>query len=100
MIFLKKHSDTNYIIRLHVKPNSKNQKVEDNGEFLKISLNSKPTQNKANNELINLLKKKLNLSKNQIRIISGLKSSKKLVKISFIEKMDEEDIIKKLINDY
>jgi len=59
MNFLKKHSDTNYIIRLHVKPNSKNQKVKDTGEFLTISLCSKPIQNKANKELINLLIKKL-----------------------------------------
>ena len=55
-------------------------------------------KNKANNELINLLKKKLTLAANQIKIISGLKNSRKIIKLTYIENVNEKDISKKLLN--
>lgn len=98
MNFLQKNSDTNYIISLHVKTNSKSQKIVNNGDFLTFYLNSEPKQNKANRELVNLIKKKLNISSNQIRIISGLKSSDKLIRITFLKNTDALGVISKLIN--
>ncbi len=99
MKFLEKLSNKKYLIKLHVKPNSKSQKIIKNDEFLTISLLSKPCQNRANKELINLLRNKLKLSSSQIQIISGSKSSKKLVKITFLERIEERDLIRKLLND-
>ncbi|MFX0039441.1 MAG: DUF167 domain-containing protein [Promethearchaeota archaeon] len=98
MKFIEKHSETIYIINVNVKTNCKNQKVVHNGNFLTISLRSKPIQNKANKELINLLKGRLNISSNQIQIISGSKSRDKVIKLNFLEKIKEHEIIKKLID--
>ena len=96
MNFLEKLSESIYIIRLNVKTNSKTQKMVNNEEFLTIFLNSKPIQNKANKELINLLKKKLKISSNQIQIISGSTSKEKLIKISFLKKIEKEELISRL----
>ena len=97
MKFLEKISDNNYLIHLTVKTNSNRQKVINNREKLMIFLKSKPIQNKANKELISLLKRKLKLSSNQIRIVSGPKSRDKLINITFLEKIEEKELLKKLL---
>ena len=99
MKFLKKYSDSTFVIKTNVKANSKTQKIINNNEFLTMFLRSKPIKNKANKELINLLRKKLNISSNQIQIISGVKSTIKLVKITFFRNIEEQDIICTLINE-
>jgi len=96
MKFLEQRSNNNFILRLNVKTNSRSQKIINNGGVLTIFLKSKPVQNKANKELIALIGKKLNLSSNQIQIISGSKSKDKLIKITFLRNIEEEEIIDKL----
>ncbi len=96
MKFLEQRSNNNFILRLNVKTNSRSQKIINNGDVLTIFLKSKPVQNKANKELIALIGKKLNLSSNQIQIISGSKSKDKLIKITFLRNIEEEEIIDKL----
>ena len=96
MKFLEQRSNTNFVLRLNVKTNSRSQKIINNGDVLTIFLKSKPVQNKANKELIALIGKKLNISSNQIHIISGLKSKDKLIKIAFLRNIEEEEIIDKL----
>lgn len=96
MKFLEQRSNTNFVLRLNVKTNSRSQKIINNGGVLTIFLKSKPVQNKANKELIALIGKKLNLSSNQIQIISGSKSKDKLIKITFLRNIEEEEIIDKL----
>jgi uncharacterized protein YggU (UPF0235/DUF167 family) len=96
MKFLEKNSDFEYIIRLNVKTNSKIQKLLNNNDFLTVFLKSKPIQNKANIELINLIKKKLHLSSSQIQIISGYKNRDKSIKIIFNEKTNQNEIIGRL----
>jgi len=98
MNFLEKHSDTKFTIKLNVKPNSKQQKFIDSGEFLTVLVCSKAKQNKANIELIKLLKKKLNITSNRIKIISGLKSTNKTVQLNFTEKIDHQLIYDKLLD--
>lgn len=98
MGLIEKHSNTNYIIKLQVKTNSKTQKVIYNNDILTIFLKSKPIQNKANRELISLLKNKLNISSNQIRIISGSRNRDKTINITFLERVEKEDILKKLLD--
>ena len=97
MKFLEKISVSNYIIRLNVKTDSKKQKIVNDGDFLTIFLKSKPIQNKANTELLNLIKRRLNISIDQIQIISGLKSHDKLIKLDFLEIIEEREILRKLI---
>ena len=96
MKFLEQRSNTNFVLRLNVKTNSRSQKIINNGDVLTIFLKSKPVQNKANKELIALIGKKLNISSNQIHIISGLKSKDKLIKIAFLRNIEEEEIVDKL----
>ena len=98
MGFLEKISEDNFFLHAKIKPNSKNQRILDNNDYLNIFLRAKPVKNKANNELINLLKKKLRLSPNQIKIISGLKSSSKIINLSYTQDVNEKDILKNLLN--
>jgi uncharacterized protein (TIGR00251 family) len=68
-------------IKLKVKTNSGKQKVEKvNDKEYKINLKSEPENNKANIELLRLLKKYFKEYKN-IKIIRGLKNKEKLIKI-------------------
>ena len=97
MKFLEKIRDFSYIVHVKVKPNSKKQDIIDNGEFLTILVRAKAIQNKANKELINLIKRKLEISANQIQIISGLKGSNKLIQINFLEEVEAREIYNKLI---
>jgi uncharacterized protein YggU (UPF0235/DUF167 family) len=96
MKFLEKKSDFSYILKLYVKTNCKTQKVINNGDFLTIYLKSKPIQNKANKELIRLIKSRLNIPSIQVQIISGSKSHDKLINLHFLKNTKEKDIIKKL----
>ena len=98
MEFLERVSKNSFVLHTQIKPNSKKPQILDKVDYLLIFLHSKPIRNKANNELINLLKKKLNLSPNQIKIISGLKNSRKIIKLTYIENVNEKDISKKLLN--
>ena len=98
MVFIERKPINAFILHLYIKPNSKRQEIIDDGDYLKIKLHSKPIQNKANIELLNLLRKKLKILSNQIKIISGLKSSHKTIMINFSKKIDEQEIIKKMLS--
>lgn len=98
MGFLERVSNNTFVLHSQIKPNSKRPQILDKIDYLLIFLHSKPVHNKANNELINLLKKTLNISPNQIKIISGLKNSRKIIKLTYTESINEKDIIKKLLN--
>lgn len=68
-----------------VKPNSKQQKVEQSDDgSLTIRLQSPPIDGKANQELIGLLAKQFKVPKSYIQIKSGLSSKNKVVEIAFI----------------
>ncbi|MGK7914337.1 MAG: DUF167 domain-containing protein [Prochloraceae cyanobacterium] len=70
-------------IQVKVKPNSKQQKIEESadGSFL-VRLKSPPIDGKANKELLELIAKKFHISRSQITIKSGLSSKNKLIEIS------------------
>ena len=97
MKFLEKKRDFSYVVHVKVKPNSKKQDIINNEEFLTILVRSKAIQNKANKELIELIKRKLEISSNQIRIISGLKGSNKLIQITYLDDVEKREIYNKLI---
>lgn len=72
--------------KVKVKPNSKQQKIEEQPDgSLTVHLKSPPVDGKANEELIKLLSEKFDVPKFHIRIKSGLSSRQKLVEI------DKED---------
>ena len=63
-------------IKVKVKPGSKKQEII-KGEVWKISLKERAEKNKANIELINLLKKRFK----RVKIIKGLKSREKILEV-------------------
>lgn len=68
--------------QVKVKPNSKNQSIEEAEDgSLTVHLKSSPVDGKANEELIQILSKKFNVPKSKIFIKSGLSSRNKLVEI-------------------
>jgi hypothetical protein len=68
--------------KVKVKPNSKQQKIEEQPDgSLTVHLKSSPVDGKANEELIKLLSEKFDVPKSYIRIKSGLSSRQKLVQI-------------------
>jgi hypothetical protein len=69
-------------LRITVKPNSKQQSIEEveDGSFI-VRLKSPPVDGKANRELIELIAEKFDVAKSQIQIKSGLSSRKKLILI-------------------
>ncbi|MFX1573241.1 MAG: DUF167 domain-containing protein [Promethearchaeota archaeon] len=83
---------------MNIRPNSKNQRLVDNNEYLTIFLRSKPVQNKANKELIHFLKKKLDISSKQIKIIAGIRNSNKIIQIDLLIDMDKIELLKMLFD--
>ena len=71
--------------RVKVKPNSKQQKIEElpDGSLI-VHLKSPPVDGKANEELIKLLAKNFDVSKSSIRIKSGTTSLQKVIEIDGI----------------
>ena len=93
MSYIIKEDDYTFLLYVKIKSNARFQKCIDDGPYLTIFIRSKPIQNKANKELINLLKKKLEISANQVVILSGKKNPKKVVQLQFLERRDV-DLIK------
>ena len=65
-------------IKVKVKPNSKEQSIEKKENFYLVKLKSLPKDNKANLELIKLLKKHF---KKEVKITSGFTSRNKIVEL-------------------
>ncbi|HEY7078856.1 MAG TPA: DUF167 domain-containing protein [Nitrososphaeraceae archaeon] len=65
---------------IFVKFNSSGKIQVDRNEIT-IALKSKPERNKANRELITKLAEYFGISKDRIRIIEGMTSSKKLIEV-------------------
>ncbi|MBN4000603.1 DUF167 domain-containing protein [Nostoc sp. LPT] len=69
--------------KVKVKPNSKQQKIEEQPDgSLTVYLKSPPIDGKANEELIKLLADKFDVPKSHIRIKSGFSSRQKLMEIN------------------
>ncbi len=66
---------------IKVIPNSKQEKIVKERERLKVYVKSPAIEGKANKALIVLLSKYFNTKKNNITIISGLKSRNKIIEI-------------------
>ena len=80
---LKNKNKNEIYIRVKIYPKAKNNKIKeilDDGT-IKIDISVMPVNGKANIELIKFLSKEFDVLKNNIKIISGFKSSVKLIKI-------------------
>ena len=65
-----------------VKPGSKVEKIVSDGENLTVFIHARAHDGEANKAVIESLAKYFHVSKNQVKIISGLKSKKKIIEIS------------------
>ncbi|NHJ22052.1 MAG: DUF167 domain-containing protein [Candidatus Lokiarchaeota archaeon] len=101
MSFLDVKTKTVYHLRVKIKPNSRRQEIfpcSETDSWLPIHLKSKPVKNKANKELLNLVKHRLNISSDQILILSGLNKTNKVLEIRFNENIEKAELMKKLFN--
>jgi uncharacterized protein len=84
------------IIKLIVKPNSAKNFIE--GAYLdriKIRIAGPPEKGKANRELVKFISEKLEIPKKNIKIISGEKSSAKVLEIT---DCPDDDLASKLLS--
>jgi len=94
--YIDKKSNKSFLLHVKIKPNSRKQEIIKEEEQLIIRVRSKALQNKANKELLGLLRKKLRIPTNHLKILSGLKSSNKIIEIEFNEDIDEKRLTKLL----
>jgi uncharacterized protein (TIGR00251 family) len=87
--------DDNIILSLRVVPNKPESKIVDVSEdgTIRMEIKALPIEGKANKELIRTLAKLLGLNKSQIKIIKGLNSKNKLIRIDSIDKARIQDIL-------
>ncbi|MBP7652329.1 YggU family protein [Candidatus Dependentiae bacterium] len=67
-------------------------------DTLKIKIKAPAVDNKANKELISFLSKTMNLSKNNIEIISGFGNPLKLLRLTGITRLGADSIIQEKIS--
>lgn len=76
------------IINAKIKPESGKQEIKKiNENDYKISLKSKPEDNKANIELLKLLKRYFKVEVGDIKIIKGVRNRNKIVEIKNANKI-------------
>ncbi|MCD6454604.1 MAG: DUF167 domain-containing protein [Candidatus Aminicenantes bacterium] len=68
-------------IRVKVHPRAKKEKVIEGEDLWEIWVNEPPEGGKANKRVIELLAKKLGISKSRIEIITGHKSRQKILEV-------------------
>jgi len=69
------------IIKIKVKPKSKKESVEIEGEKIVVCVKEPPEDNKANIAVIKSLAKHYNISQKSIKIKSGLRGKIKIVEL-------------------
>ena len=68
-------------IRVKVKPNSGTEELSQEGDSFIVKVKEPPKEGKANQAVIKLLAEHFGVSQSQVRILSGLKSRSKVIKI-------------------
>jgi uncharacterized protein (TIGR00251 family) len=68
-------------IRVRVKPNSRTEELDQEGDSFIIKVKEPPREGKANQAIIKLLARYFSVSQNQVRILSGFRSKNKVVEV-------------------
>ena len=84
-----------YFVKIKVKTNSKLNKIYQDGDLLRVDINSPPVKGKANNAIIKLFSKTIGIPKSSISIIRGHTSHSKIFLIKAPE-LTIQQIIDKL----
>jgi uncharacterized protein (TIGR00251 family) len=74
------------LVEVKVKPNGKEDRVIKvcDPKSLEVEIRAKPENNEANERLLSFLAKRLNLPKENLKIVKGHRERKKLIKIEGI----------------
>ena len=92
-------ADTNnpgtYFIKIKVKTNSKLNRIYQDGDTVRVDINSPPVKGKANNAIIKLFSKTIGIPKSSISIMRGHTSHTKIFLVKAPE-MTIQQIIDKL----
>ena len=81
-------------LKIYVQPGASKSSVSgEHDGYLKIRISSPPVEGKANEALVEFLSDALKVRKSRIEIMEGLKSSKKLLRISNSTMKDLERLI-------
>ena len=68
-------------IQVKVKPNSKIEEVSQEGDSFVVKVKEPPKEGRANQAVIKLLAEHLSIPQSKIKILSGFKSSNKVIEI-------------------
>jgi uncharacterized protein (TIGR00251 family) len=99
MGFIEQLDKEFYKLHIKVKVNSKKQFLIESEQFLIVHVKAKPIKNRANKELISLLKNRLKITSSEIEIVSGTKSRSKVVQIIFKHEGGKKLILNRLLGD-
>ncbi|MCJ7575738.1 MAG: DUF167 domain-containing protein [Dehalococcoidia bacterium] len=69
-------------IQVKVKPNSRTEEVSREGDSFIVKVKEPPREGKANQAVIRLLAQHFGVPKSQVRILSGLRSVKKVIEVA------------------
>ena len=85
--------DDSLCLKVYVQPGaSKNSISGEHDGYLKIRISSPPVEGKANEALVEFLSRVMGVRKSGIEILEGLKSRKKLLRISGVTTKDLEKL--------
>ena len=84
-------------IAVQVSPNARKSEIASAGDVLRIRLQAKPVDGKANEALIQFIAKKLRIPRKNIVISHGLSSKRKLLEV-FLPESTLEEIEKRLLS--
>jgi uncharacterized protein (TIGR00251 family) len=68
-------------IRVKVKPNSRTEEVNQEGDSFIVKVKEPPKEGKANQAVIKLLAEHFGVPQSHVRILSGFKSRNKVVEV-------------------
>jgi len=69
-------------IQVRVKPNSRTEEVSQEGDGFIVKVKEPPREGKANQAVIRLLAEHFGVAKSRVRILSGLRSGKKVIEVA------------------
>ena len=81
------------IIRVKIVPNSSNNDIVLEEEFIKVKVTAQPIENKANKALVEFLAKKFKVPKTSIEILKGDTSKEKTLLFNTIDEIKRQEII-------
>ena len=68
-------------IKVKVKPNSNTEKLGQEGNSFIVKVKEPPKEGKANQAVIRLLAEHFGVSQSQVRILSGFRSTNKIIEV-------------------